>query len=146
MGFDIAGLFKNETDLFNELVKRETTVQLSLEKEKQALLEFYGHLKNIAAAVDGSLANHTEALQIKALKKIEALEKKLLRAEKKKFEAQQRQLHKLKTVLFPNNNLQERIENMIPYYAVMGKALIQMIYDNSKGLEQEFGILVRKEI
>lgn len=146
IGIDIGGLFKDETDLLNELVKRETTVQLSLEKEKQTLLEFYGQLKNIAAAVDGSLANHTEALQVKALKKIEALEKKLLRAEKKKFDAQQRQLHKLKTVLFPNNNLQERIDNMIPYYAVMGKSLIQMIYDNSKGLEQEFGILVRKEI
>ncbi len=146
LGFDITALFKNETDLLNELVKRDSTVQLSLEKEKQTLLEFYGQLKSIAAAVDISLANHTEALQVKALKKIEALEKKLLRAEKKKFEAQQRQLHKLKTVLFPNNNLQERIDNMIPYYAVMGKALIQMIYDNSKGLEQEFGIIVSKEI
>jgi uncharacterized protein YllA (UPF0747 family) len=142
LGFDIADLFKNETDLLNELVKRETTVQLSLEKEKQTLLEFYGQLKNIAAAVDASLANHTEALQVKALKKVEALEKKMLRAEKKKFDAQQRQLHKLKTVLFPNNNLQERIDNIIPYYAVLGKGLIQMIYDNSKGLEQEFGIIV----
>ena len=141
LGFDITALFKNETDLLNELVKRDSTVQLSLEKEKQILLEFYKLLKSIAAAVDISLANHTEALQAKALKKIEALEKKLLRAEKKKFEAQQRQLHKLKTVLFPNNNLQERIDNMIPYYAISGKAFIQAIYNNSKGLEQEFGIL-----
>ena len=141
LGFDITALFKNETDLLNELVKRDSTVQLSLEKEKQILLEFYKLLKSIAAAVDISLANHTEALQAKALKKIVALEKKLLRAEKKKFEAQQRQLHKLKTVLFPNNNLQERIDNMIPYYAISGKAFIQAIYNNSKGLEQEFGIL-----
>lgn len=145
LGFDSTALFKNETALLNELVKRDSTVQLSLEKEKQTLLEFYAQLKNISGAVDPTLAQHTEALQVKALKKIEALEKKLLRAEKKKFEAQQRQLHKLKTTLFPNNNLQERIDNMIPYYAVMGKALLQMIYNNSKGLEQEFGIIVSKE-
>ena len=65
----------------------------------------------------------------------------MLRAEKKKFAAQQRQLQKIKTQLFPNNNLQERTDNLMPYYAKWGKDFIKMIYENSKGLEQEFGIL-----
>ncbi|MFZ1453760.1 MAG: bacillithiol biosynthesis BshC, partial [Ferruginibacter sp.] len=69
------------------------------------------------------------------------LEKKMLRAEKKKFEAQQRQLHKLRSQLFPHNNLQERIENFMPFYAKWGKDFIKIIYDNSLALEQEFVIL-----
>lgn len=141
LGFDTADLFKNETGLLNELVKRDSTVQLNLEDKKQALLDFYGQLKKISGAVDPSLANHTEALQVKAFKKIEALEKKMLRAEKKKFDAEQRQLHKLKTALFPNNNLQERIENMMPFYARFGKAFISTIYRHSLSLQQEFVIL-----
>jgi len=139
--FSIADLFKTEQDLINGLVKRESQLQLGLEKEQQALKEIYQKLKTISGAVDVTLANHTEALQAKALQKIAALEKKMLRAEKKKFEAEQRQLHKLRTVLFPNNNLQERVENLLLFYAKWGDGFIQSIYENSLALEQEFVVL-----
>ncbi len=142
LGFEMADLFKNEMQLLNELVKRDSAVQLNLDNEKQALLNLYAQLKKISGAVDSSLANHAEALQVKAYKKIEALEKKLLRAEKKKFGAQQRQLHTLKTALFPSGNLQERVENMIPFYARYGKDFIESIYRHSLSLQQEFVIAV----
>ena len=60
----------------------------------------------------------------------------------KKFEAQQRKLQKLRKELFPNNNLQERVVNIMPFYAVWGKDFIEMIFDNSKGLSQKFGIIL----
>lgn len=141
MGFEAADLFKTEQELLNGFVKRESNLQLSLEKERQALQETYGKLKAVSGAIDITLAKHTEALQVQAFKKIDALEKKMLRAEKKKFEAQQRQLHKLKTTLFPNNNLQERIENVMPFYAKWGPDFIKTLYENSLALEQEFVIL-----
>ena len=141
LGFSVTDLFKTETSLMNILVKRETTVQLSLEKEKQAIHEFYAKLKTTAGAVDITLQPHTEALGKNALRKIEALEKKMLRAEKKKFEAQLRQLQKLKSQLFPHNNLQERIENFMPFYAKFGSNFIKTVYEHSLGLEQEFVML-----
>ena len=141
MGFSVADIFKPETALMNILVKRETKVQLSLDKEKQAIHEFYTKLKSTAGTVDITLQPHTEALEKNALRKMEALEKKMLRAEKKKFEAQQRQLQKLKSQLFPHNNLQERIENFMPFYAKFGSGFIKAVYDNSLELEQEFVIL-----
>ena len=55
---------------------------------------------------------------------------------------QQRQLKKLKMQLFPNNNLQERVANLLPFYATGGKAFIEIIYNNSNGLRQEFGIIL----
>ena len=141
LGFSVDDLFKPETALMNILVKRETKVQLSLDKEKQAIHEFYAKLKSTAGTVDITLQPHTEALEKNALRKMEALEKKMLRAEKKKFEAQQRQLQKLKSQLFPHNNLQERIENLVPFYARFGSGFIKAVYDNSLGLEQEFVVL-----
>ncbi|MEO6540997.1 MAG: bacillithiol biosynthesis BshC, partial [Ferruginibacter sp.] len=63
------------------------------------------------------------------------------RAEKKKFEAQQRQLNKLRSKLFPHDSLQERIENFMPFYAKWGKAFLTSVYENSLGLEQEFVIV-----
>jgi bacillithiol biosynthesis cysteine-adding enzyme BshC len=141
LGFSVIDLFKPEQKLMNILVKKETTVQLSLEKEKKIVHEFYSSLKATSGAVDITLLRHTEALEKLALRKIEALEKKMLRAEKKKYEAQQRQLQKLKSQLFPHNSLQERIENFMPLYAKYGVDLIKLLYKNSLALEQEFVIL-----
>lgn len=141
LNLNFSDLFKKENDLLNELVKRESSLQLSLQNEQQALNDVYLKLKTIAGAVDPTLANHTEALQVKAMKKIAALEKKMLRAEKRKFEAQQRQLHKIRTVLFPNNNLQERIENLVPFYAKWGDGFIKALYENSLALEQEMVVV-----
>ncbi len=144
LGFKVNDLFKTENELLNVLVKRDSEVQLSLEKEKQAVHNFYAKLKATAGTVDTTLEKHTEALQKQALNKIEALEKKMLKAEKKKFEAQQRQLHKLKTQLFPNDSLQERVENLLPFYAKWGSGFIDAVYKNSLALEQEFVTLEEK--
>ena len=134
-------IFKPELEVMNAFVKSTSSNQLSLEKEKQALAVLYSQLKSVAGSVDATLQAHTEALHKKALNKIEALEKKIVKAEKKKFEAEQRQLHKLKEQLFPNNNLQERVENFMLYYAKEGKGFIRSIYENSLGLEHEFAVL-----
>ncbi len=143
--FNHAELFQPEPDLIIQLVKRESSLQLSLDNEQMQLAAFYDNLKAIAGKIDITLQAHTKTLQIQALKKLAALENKMLRAEKKKFEAGQRQLKKIKAQLFPNNNLQERVDNLLPYYAKWGKGFIRMIYDHSKGLDQEFGVLVEKE-
>lgn len=134
-------IFMPEFDMMNKLVKKQSNKQLSLDDEKESLKELYKRLKGIASNVDSTLQAHTEALLKKALHKIEALEKKIIKAEKKKFEAQQRQLHKLKELLFPNNNLQERVENFMLLYSKEGKGFIRRVYENSLSLEQEFGIL-----
>lgn len=139
---DFIDLFKPELTVINQLIKRDSKVQISLEKEKATIINLYDQLKAIAGNIDVTLQAHTESLQKQALKKIEALEKKMLRAEKRKFETQQRQVQNLRAQLFPNNSLQERVENMMPLYALWGKDFIKNIYDHSNGLDQEFGIIL----
>ncbi len=140
-GFEITDFFKPAEQLINSLVTRETEFQLSLKKEKEELKTLYEHLKKVAAKIDITLSEHVKALEVKALEKIDALEKKMLRAEKRKFEAQQRQIKKLRTQLFPQNNLQERVDNFSPFYAEYGKEWLSDIYQISLSLEQQFGIL-----
>ena len=139
---EILELFKPELTIINELVRRDSNLQISLEKEKAAINNLYEQLKLIAGNIEVTLQIHTEALQKQALKKIISLEKKMLRAEKRKFETQQRQVQNLKSNLFPNNNLQERVENMMPLYALWGKDFIKMIYEHSSGLQQQFGVIL----
>ena len=142
---ELADVFKNELDLVKDLVIRDSKVQVTLENEKAALNNLYDQIKDIAGKVDTSLVTHTQALQAQSLKKIASLEKKLLRAEKRKFEAEQRQLRKVKAHLFPNNNLQERVENIMPSYAKWGKSFLKTIYENSLTLEQQFTVISETE-
>ncbi len=135
-------LFKPSLRIINELVHKESSLQLQLDHEKEQLNLLYTAIKNIAGKVDITLLKHTEALQVQTLKKISALQKKMLSAERKKFESQQRQVEKLKTQLFFNNNLQERSGNIMPFYANWGPGFIDAIYQNSKGLDQAFGIIL----
>ena len=66
----------------------------------------------------------------------------MLRAERKKQAVQLQRIWKLKSELFPNNNLQERVDNFMPYYAEYGQDLIRSIIDQSLSLEQQFILMV----
>ena len=95
-----------------------------------------------ALQVDATLSRHVYAIQAKSLKALHGLEKKMLRAEKRKYGDQQRQIQVIKAALFPHNNLQERVENFSNFYAKWGKDFIDQLYKNSLALEQEFTVLV----
>ena len=134
-------LFKKVDEILKKLVSRDTERQISLEVEIQTASSWYEDLKVVAGTVDNTLVQHVSALQTKAIKSVRELEKKLIRAEKHRFESEKRQIHKLLSALFPHNNLQERIDNFMPYYATWGQKFIDVLYRHSLVLEQEFVVL-----
>lgn len=142
LGFRVVDFFKTGMELINELVKRETRVQLHLEEQKSELAEAYDQIKHLTGKVDITLQLHVASLQTRALKLVDQLEKKMLKAEKKKFAAQQRQIIKLKKQLFPADSLQERVDNITPHYAAYGRGLLEALCNASASLEQEFCVLV----
>ncbi|MBS1949275.1 MAG: bacillithiol biosynthesis cysteine-adding enzyme BshC [Bacteroidetes bacterium] len=135
-------IFKPEEELLNNLVKAASRNQVSLAKELAEAAAYYDNLKSVSKKIDTSLAEHADALKTKALKLINELEKKMLRAEKRKFSDSQTHLHTLKSALFPKGNLQERIDNFIPYYSKWGKGFIDVLYENSLAIEQKFIVLL----
>ena len=137
----VAGIFKDERTLMNDLVRRESENQLTLAGEITNVKSYYDRLKTVAGQVDDTLTVHVAALQTRAIKPLHELEKKLLRAERRKYEVEKRQLSAIKKALFPNNSLQERVDNFMPYYAKWGKEFIRMIYDHSLTLEQQFIVI-----
>lgn len=139
--FSIEDLFLSEQELLNKLVLRETAKQLRLNGTLTETAELYDSIKKLASEVDTTLEKHVEALKLQSIHRLQELEKKMLRAEKRKFTDQQRQIHGLKEKLFPRNGLQERIDNFLPYYAQWGSAFIQSLYKHSLKVEQEFVVI-----
>jgi len=140
-GLTEESLFKPEEELMESFVRRNSSRQLNLDKQMKELSHFYSSVKNISGAVDKTLEQHVEKLETQALQKLEELEKKMVRAEKKNHEEFRRRIHEIREALFPMESLQERIDNFIPWYAEYGSAFLDVIYKNSPGLQQEFTIL-----
>jgi bacillithiol biosynthesis cysteine-adding enzyme BshC len=145
LGFQPADFFQSEQQLLTKLVSRHKNGELKLKHELEAAMHVYQLLKDKAANVDRSLLQHVEALQARTLKPLQELEKKMLRAEKKKYEAEQRQIQTIRAALFPRNGLQERVENFMPWYALWGKEFVQKVYEHSLTVEQRFIILAEKD-
>jgi len=140
-GLTEESLFKPEEELMESFVRKNSSRQLNLEKQMTELSHFYSSVKTISGSVDKTLEQHVEKLETQAIQKLEELEKKMLRAEKKNHEEVRRKIHEIREALFPLENLQERIDNFIPWYAEYGNAFLEVIYKNSLGLQQEFTIL-----
>lgn len=134
-------LFKPEQEVLTMLVSRQKNGELKLKNELEAAIRVYDLLKDKAANIDRSLLQHVEALQARTIKPLQELEKKMLRAEKKKYETEQRQIQTVRSALFPKNGLQERVDNFMPWYALWGREFIHIVYEHSLTLEQEFTIL-----
>jgi bacillithiol synthase len=140
-GLNWKTVFQKEEYLFETAVKDHSSKQLDLQQELTQLKKKYDQIREVSMAVDASLGPHVEALRTKALRRLEELEKKILKAEKKNYEDLRKGIHQVRSALFPLGSLQERIENFIPYYAAYGKEFIQMVYRHSLTLEQEFVVL-----
>ncbi len=138
-------LFMGQNTIMYELVKKNSKAILNLDREKSEFRELYYKIKNIANQIDTTLNRHILALEAQQLKTLSALEKKMFRAEKKKFEAKQNQLSKIFSAIFPDGGLQERTENFMLLYARWGEDFIRLIYENSLGMEQEFCVLEELE-
>jgi len=141
LGFTVEDFFLSEQELVNRLVARETKNEIKLNGNFSDAEQLYESLKKQVVTVDTTLARHVEALKIQSIYRLRELEKKMLRAEKRKFMDQQRQIHTIKENLFPKNGLQERIDNFMYYYAKWGKDFLQQVYQHSLSLEQEFILL-----
>jgi uncharacterized protein YllA (UPF0747 family) len=134
-------VFKNEEVLMEEFVRSYSGRELSLDKQFSELRQIYETIKNMSGAIDKTLEQHVEKLEAQTLQKLEELEKKLIRAEKKNHEEVRRKIHEIKEALFPMEGLQERVDNFIPWYAQFGTAFIKNLYHHSLSWEQQFTIL-----
>jgi bacillithiol synthase len=134
-------LFENETNIANNYVKKNSNKIVTLTTQIDQLYTIYNDIKTIATTIDATLETHVLKLLHQAKEKLLALEKKMTKAEKKKFDTQLQQMFAIKKQLFPNNNLQERTENFSYLYSIYGRKIIDKIYNNSQSISSDFCIV-----
>jgi bacillithiol biosynthesis cysteine-adding enzyme BshC len=143
LGVDTKSIFATELQLLNLIIERMGR-KPQLNGELTKVEQVYAQLDESASGIDASLSQHIAALKAKTIKQLQSLEKKMMRAERKKHEVIQNQVAKLKQALFPLNGLQERIENFSSFHAKWGRGFMEEVYHHSLELEQEFVVLEEK--
>ena len=141
MQFEEQDLFKPILDLEIAYVKKHATQALDLQDQINHLTNLYATIQNEVVKVDPTLGSHTENLAHQAKAKLLALEKKMVRAERRKQSVDIQRIHRIKKELFPQNNLQEREEHFSKWVGQYGLSWIDTIMEDSTGLESKFRII-----
>jgi bacillithiol synthase len=141
LGFEPADIFKDIDTLTKEYLASITDNSLSVDAEEKAILEIFNNLNQRAGAVDASLKAFVEAETQKVLKSLKAIEAKMLRSEKHKQETSIQQLTKIEEKYFPQQSMQERYDNFIPYYLKYGTDYIPNLKEVFVSFEFELLLL-----
>jgi bacillithiol biosynthesis cysteine-adding enzyme BshC len=141
MKFEEQDLFKPILELEIAYVKKHASQALDLQDQINHLTTLYTTIKHEAVKVDATLGTHAENLAQQAKAKLLALEKKMLRAERRKQTVAIQRIHRIKKELFPQDNLQEREEHFSKWVGQYDISWIDTIMEHSKGLESKFSII-----
>jgi bacillithiol biosynthesis cysteine-adding enzyme BshC len=101
--------------LINKKVKEISNITIDFSKEREYLNSMFLNFETIAANTDKSFIGAVKAQYQKQLNGLNNLEKRLLKAEKRKHQEYINQLTAFHDELFPNGILQERINNILEY-------------------------------
>lgn len=141
LGLTINDCFQKTDGIVNMLARRHAEHPLNLNGKLEQAEALFEAIRSQATAVDPTLSAHVQALKTTSIKKLQVLEQKMLRAEKRKHADSRRQVEAIRQQLFPGDGLQERVDSFLYFYAVYGPQLIPDLYQASGGLQQQFTIL-----
>jgi uncharacterized protein YllA (UPF0747 family) len=141
LGISHKNLFKDSEILKNDWVKSHVDTYISLQDEERSIRAVFDQIKLNAYKIDKTLSLSAEAAKTRALKLLESLDKKMVRAEKRKHETSLSQVDAIKTRLFPNGVLQERVLNLAPMYVLYGDDFIDSLLASFRPLDLQFTVL-----
>jgi bacillithiol synthase len=123
------------------LAQSPDSVDCEVEREK--VMQVFADLQQRVLTFDKDLTTFVAAQQTQVDNIFGKIAEKLTRSAKKREETNLQQIQKLKEKLFPKNGLQERVENILPFYLSHGSDIFDHIAEAiADPLAQEF-IVVR---
>ena len=141
LNISLPELFLKSHELINRKVRRISNIDIDFSSQKEHLVEQFRGMYELAELTDKSFLNAVKAQEVKQLKGLDHLEKRLLKAQKRKLSDEVSRIAALQNDLFPGKGLQERHHNFSEFYLEYGDSLIPTLLENLKPLELKFDIL-----
>lgn len=141
LGLPVDALFRPLEELRAAQAREHASFPVSVASEKEEATRFYATLHARALAADPTLGPAAQAMAARALKDLDAMGRKLMRAAKRQQERPLQQLEQVHQHFFPGGGLQERRENFMPWYAREGPAFLDRLLAQLDPLDPRFSIL-----
>ena len=137
----IESLFLPDHELEELYTKANSSITIDFSKQKVHLVEQFKSLHELAQHTDASFEGAVAAQEKKQINGLLRLEKRLLKAQKRKHQDELKRLISIQEQLFPKQNLQERIMNFSEFYLMYGTNLFSELKENLDPLVNEFTIV-----
>lgn len=134
-------IFLKRDTFINKKVREISNINIDFTKQKQHLQEQFESLHALANKTDKSFNGAVSAQEKKQLKGLKNLEKRLLKAQKRKLADEVSRMTDIQNQLFPNQSLQERTTNFSELYLEFGEVLIPKLVDTLEPLDGSFTVL-----
>ncbi len=134
-------LFMKQEDLIVEKVKELSEIKIDFIEQKEHLKKQFEDLHKLAKQTDKSFLGAVGAQERKQIKGLEHLEKRLLKAQKRKLKDHTNRITELQDQLFPGKSLQERNLNFSEVYLEYGTELVPKLISELEPLKLQFSIL-----
>ncbi len=142
LGLSVGDLFRPAEQLEQQVAIRNAGFSTGMEQERSQLRSFYALLEERAASIDPTLVRSAGSAAHLAFKGIDHMEKRFIRAAKRKAADSIGRLHMVLDALFPNGGLQERRDNLMTFTSGRGTRLFDDLYDLLDPLDQQFTVLI----
>lgn len=141
LGLSFTDLFLKQNSLINKKIREISNIDIDFSPQRKHLTEQFQAMYDIAEKTDKSFLGAVKAQEIKQQKGLEALEKRLLQAQKRKLKDHVVRMADIQNELFPNQSLQERQLNFSELYLELGEQLIPGLMDSLDPLTDKFLVL-----
>jgi bacillithiol biosynthesis cysteine-adding enzyme BshC len=138
LGFNTKDFFKDTDQLIKEFIARTSGDEIDVSECKVIIEREFTKLQEIAKNIDPTLVNAIGAEMQKSVQSLDNIHNKLVKSLKQKSENELNQIEKIKSQLFPENSLQERVENFSSYYSREGSAFIERLIDSFDLFDKQF--------
>ncbi|TXN36251.1 bacillithiol biosynthesis cysteine-adding enzyme BshC [Flagellimonas hymeniacidonis] len=137
----ITDLFLGQHSFINKKIREISNIDIDFSPQKQLLEEQFLNLYQLAEETDKTFLGAVKAQEVKQKKGLDALEKRLLQAQKRKLKDHVIRMTDMQNELFPNQSLQERQLNFSELYLELGPGLIPALMKSLSPLSNSFTLL-----
>lgn len=137
----VSELFQEQAFLKSSYTRQLSEIKIDFTPQREHLKKQFKELYYLAEKTDASFLGAVAAQEKKQLNGLDHLEKRLLKAQKRKLADRLERLTRLQDDLFPGGNLQERVHNFSEWYLEMGPDLFLLLKQELRPLLLEFTVL-----
>jgi bacillithiol biosynthesis cysteine-adding enzyme BshC len=134
-------IFKDQSALINKKIREISEIEIDFSAQRKYLQDQFSELKELALQTEASFLGAVNAQEKKQLNGLDKLEKRLLRAQKRKLHDVVQRITLIQDQLFPNRSLEERTRNISEIYLELGDNLIPMLKEALDPLKLSFSII-----